>query len=234
MSLGILWSLLNPLVMMGVLIFVFTVVYPNRGIQNFPVFVLIGLLSFNHFSLSINSMTTSLVENGQILKKTNFPRILLPLSVLISQILHAIIQSLLLLVLLQVFKIPWSFHALWYPLAFVVQATYTLGIGLLCATLCVLFRDTLYLVQSILTVLFWFSPVFYPVSLVKENLSHDLYLLYLVNPLAGCIDASRRALLTHQSPDVLSFGAAIASSLVFLVVGALYFRHHRLQISDHL
>ena len=234
MSLGILWSLINPLVMMGVLVFVFTVVYPNRGTQHFPVFILIGLLSFNHFSLCLNSMTTSLIENSQILKKTNFPRILLPLSVLLSQTLHALIQFALLLIFLVIFKVPWSIHALWYPLAFVVQFVFTLGVGLLCATLCVLFRDTLYLVQSILTVLFWFSPVFYALSVVKEKLPHGLYLAYLLNPLAGIIDAGRCALLTHQPPDAVAFGSALASSLVFLAVGWAYFHRYQMLITDRL
>jgi len=233
MSLGILWSLINPLVMMGVLVFIFTVVYPNRGTQYFPIFVLIGLLSFNHFSLCLNSMTNSLVENTQILKKTNFPRFLLPVSVLISQSMHAIIQFALLLIFLVVFGVPWSVHALWYPLAFVVQFVFTLGVGLLCATLCVLFRDTLYLVQSLLTVLFWFSPVFYELSVVKRA-PHNLYYAYLLNPLAGCIDTGRRAFLTHQPPDPVVFGMALASSLVFLVAGAAFFRRYHLQIADRL
>jgi ABC-type polysaccharide/polyol phosphate export permease len=234
MSLGILWSLINPLVMMGVLVFVFTVVYPNRGIQHFPVFVLIGLLSFNHFSLCLNSMTTSLLENSQILKKTNFPRILLPLSVLLSQTLHALIQFALLLAFLVISGVPWSVHALWYPLAFVVQFAFTLGVGLLCATLCVLFRDTLYLVQSILTVLFWFSPVFYALSLVKESVPHGLYIAYLLNPLAGCIDAGRCALLGQRPPDAVAFGTAIASSLAFLVAGWVFFRRNQSLIADRL
>lgn len=234
MSLGILWSLINPLVMMGVLVFIFTVVYPNRDVPHFPVFLLIGLLSFNHFSLCLNSMTTSLIENTQILKKTNFPRLLLPISILLSQTLHAVIQFGLLLAFLAVFRIPWSLHALWYPLAFLVQSAFTLGVGLLCATLCVFFRDTLYLVQSALTVLFWFSPVFYAPSVVQKSVPHGLYVAYLLNPLAGCIDAGRSALLTHRSPDALSFGMAFLSAAVFLVAGWLHFRRYQYLAVDHL
>lgn len=234
MSLGILWSLINPLVMMGVLVFIFTVVFPKRETEYFPVFLLIGLLSFNHFSLCLNNMTTSLVENAQILKKTNFPRILLPLSVLLSQTLHALIQFALLLVFLLIFGVPWSVHALWFPVAFLVQFAFTLGVGLLCATLCALFRDTLYLVQSILTVLFWFSPVFYALSVVKANAAGGLYLAYLLNPLAGCIDAGRSALLAHRPPDAVAFGVATASSLAFLLGGWLFFNRYQLQISDRL
>ena len=234
MSLGIFWSLLNPLVMMGILTLVFTVVYRTRAVQHFPVFVLIGLLAYNFFSLCVTSMVTCIQDNEAMLKKLYFPRVLLPLSILASFGIHVLLQIGLLLVMILVRGIPFSIHFLWYPATWAIILCFTLGIGLLVSTLCVFFLDTKYLVASGLSVFFWLTPVFYSLTTAHQTLPRWLYGAYLLNPLAGCIDAGRNAILYQRAPDTVAFSFAAAVALAVLAIGWLVFRRYEFRLSDKI
>lgn len=234
MSLGIMWSIINPMVMLGVLIFIFTYVYPREGEQFFPIFVLLGLISYNFFSLSISVATTSVVDNSPLVKKVIFPRIILPLSVVFSQVIHFVIMCGLLVVFLIFFQVPWSWYMLWLPVVYAIQLVAIVGLSLICAALNVYYRDVQYLVTSIMTVLFWFSPVFYSLTNAHQNMPKLMYGIYLLNPLAGCIDATRMAVLQRMHPDFISLGIGTGSSVVFFVVGVYLFQRIQHNFADRL
>src|SRR5690606_36283057 len=88
MSLGVLWSVLNPIIMLGVLVIVFGYIHKNDSIENFAVFLMLGMIPYNFFSLCINASTSSLVHNSQIIKKMTFPRIIIPVSTVLAQVIH--------------------------------------------------------------------------------------------------------------------------------------------------
>jgi ABC-type polysaccharide/polyol phosphate export permease len=97
MSLGIAWSVANPLVMMAILTFVFTRIYPNASVHNFAVFVLCALVPFNFYSLALNAGTTSLLENDSLIKRVQCPREVFPIAAVLANCLHFLIQIGLLL-----------------------------------------------------------------------------------------------------------------------------------------
>lgn len=234
MSLGMLWSVLNPLVMLGVLVFVFTYLNPRAQEPKFPVFILLGLIPFNFFALCVGSATGCIVENATLVKKVIFPRLILPVSVVLSQGIHLIIQLALLGMFLLIFQVHLHLNALWLLAALLVELVFITGVALICSALNVFFRDVLYIVQSGLTILFWFTPIFYSVKTANENLSHPMYLLFIANPLAGCIEAARGAILYNKAPEPDSFLAAVLAAVLSVVVGVWFFRRVQGRFADYV
>jgi homopolymeric O-antigen transport system permease protein len=183
MSLGFFWSLLNPLVMMGVLTLVFTRIFPNPSSESFPLFVLCGLIPFNFFSLAWSSATTSLLENAPLVKKVLAPREIVPIASVLSNCIHLGIQLALLLVLVLAAGKPPSRQWLWLPVVFGFEIAFVCGLGLVSSALDLYVRDTRYVVDSTITVLFWLVPIFYSLSFVPDSLRE----IYQWNPIAAAI-----------------------------------------------
>lgn len=232
MSLGVLWSVINPLVMLGILVVIFTFIYPHSGGGNFPVFILIGLVSYNSASLCLQAATGCVVDNAALVKKVVFPHHILPLSVVLSQSVNVVIQVMLVGLFAILFRIPITIHCLWLPLIFLIQLLFVVGAGWAASALNVYFRDVRYIVESLLTVGFWMSPVFYPLSTVHDRFPDWLFGLYILNPLAGCIDASRKVLLDQAPPDMFSLGMAGAVSLLVCVIGFTLFERMKKRFAD--
>lgn len=232
MSLGVAWSVLNPLVMLSILLIVFTVVYPQRGQAYFPVSVLIGLVSFNFVSLCIPAAANSIIEHAPLVKKVNFPRQILPISVVLSQSIQVLVQIGLIAIFVLAFRVPLTVKTLLAPLIVVILLTFVIGAGLLVSALNVVFRDTRYIVESLLTVLFWLSPVFYPLTIVHQKFPRWLFGLYILNPLAGCVEGLRRVILQNAYPDGVSLGVAGVVSVTTLVVGFTVFARIQRRFAD--
>jgi ABC-type polysaccharide/polyol phosphate export permease len=232
MALGLLWSIINPLVMLVVLTFIFTYVYPSQSQRVFPVFVLLGLVVFNLFSRTVITATVSVQENASLIKKVAFPRQLIPFSVIVSQMLDGIVMVVLLMAFVLFFRVPVTPHFLWLAPVYAVEFVFIVGVSLITSSLNVYFRDMRYLVESAMTILFWLTPVFYPLELIRKNLSPLVYHIYLLNPLAGCVDASRRAVLEATAPDAMVFGVAAGVTAVTAVSGLLLFNVLQRRFAD--
>jgi len=234
MSLGFLWSLINPLVMLGVLIIVFSFIHPNRHAHFFPVFLLSGMITYNFFTLCLPPVTNSIMDNASLVKKVIFPRELIPISVVLSNSIHLVIQLILLMAFVLLFKVPLHATILLVPVVFMVEVLFILGMAFACSALSVFYRDMLYIVQSALSVMFWLTPIFYDLAQVKLNLPKPLYYLYLLNPIAGLIDAVRNTLLRGKLPDPESFGIACGVSVAVFIVGVLIFRKRQAYFADKI
>ncbi len=234
MALGILWSVINPLVMLGILMFIFSYVYPSGHRPHFPVFLLLGLVGFNLFSRCVTQATVSVVENAPLVKKVAFPRLLIPLASVVSQLLDGLIMVGVLLVFILFSSVPLTVHALWLVLVYLVEVTFITGTAFLVAALNVYYRDMRYLVESGLAILFWLTPIFYPLEAVYANLPRAVYALYICNPLAGCIHTARRAVLQGVPPQPIEIGMAAAGALLSLAVGRAVFERLQRRFADYL
>ncbi|MBU1087626.1 MAG: ABC transporter permease [Candidatus Omnitrophica bacterium] len=225
--LGWLWSLLNPLLLMLVFSFVFTVIIKIQ-IDNFPVFLLSALLPWFFLNFSLNASVTSIVDNASLIKKAYFPYEVITLSIVAANLFNFLISQLLLFVFLVYFKLFPSWLWLYLPLIIVLQTLFIAGICLAAAALHTLYRDVKYIVELLLLVWFYATPIFYPLSFVPENIQKFFYL----NPLSLYINAYRDILLYAKAPSFLTLGCMCLISLGFCAVGIALFCRYKKFFAD--
>jgi len=241
---GFLWAVLQPLLMMLILTFVFTLVFANRAADRgvatdhvpFAVFLLCGLVPWQFLAAALSTATTSLVDNHELIKKVYFPREVIPLAAVLNRVVNFLIGFALLIAVRTVMMGLPGVGMLYVPFIFAVQLTLIVGVALLFSCLNVYFRDVAYSVEVLLTFGFYASPVFYGLSNVQDlGAAHPwLYRLYMLNPMAGIITAYRDAFLHNRVPDgaLLLWPMALAAGM--LAVGLVVFRRHAPVMADHL
>lgn len=233
MALGFLWSLLNPLIMVAVLSFVL-VYFLDMG-REAPAMIVVALIPFNFFSYCLSGCTSSVTHNASLVKKVAFPRQILPISVIVTHLVHYAIQSILIVGVLFLFPPPhviFSWNLLWLAPVFVVQLGLCVGLGLLTSGLHVLYRDVQYIVDSALTVLFWLSPVLYDAKGRLESFQSWVYYLYYLNPLSGILESYRNVLYHGHAPDPLILGIAFVCTLILGAIGVRVFWVHEHEFAD--
>jgi ABC-type polysaccharide/polyol phosphate export permease len=228
--LGILWSVLNPLFLMIVFTILFSVL-ANNQIRQYPIFVLVGLIPWNFFSGSLLSGTTSVTGNSSLVKKVYFPRELLPISALLSNLVNFMFSFAVLIIFLYVFGIGLTVHALWVPVILLTQLIFALGLILLFSSLTVFYGDVLMILEVVLTAWFFLTPVFYSLELFGSTATvlgvtfNPAQVMRWVNPMASIIDGYRTVLWgTYESAGPVSMNPAfllrtLVTSLLVLGIG---------------
>jgi ABC-type polysaccharide/polyol phosphate export permease len=163
--LGFLWSFINPLLLLLIYTFVFTVIMPNRNelAQPYAVFMFCGILPWNWFSSSLLEASGSLVAGGNLIKKVLFPAEILPLVNVLANMVHFFLGLLILAAFLIVYR-HWPDPAglVWFPVAILVQLVFTSGLALFLAALTVHYRDIRDLLSNLLMFWFFATPIIYP------------------------------------------------------------------------
>lgn len=195
--LGILWSLLNPLIIMAVFTFVFTVMQPNNQIEHFPIFVLSGLLPWNFFTSALVGGASEIVKNGSLIKKVYFPREVLPISAVLSAFINFLLGLIPLALFLVVSGIGFTPMLLWLPVIFAIQIVFLLGLAFLFSALSVFYRDVLMVLDLATLGLFFLTPIFYPMELIQKSATIGAIVIPVqrlvrwFNPMASIVDAYR-------------------------------------------
>ena len=224
------WWALNPLVMMGVLTFVFTKIVPNNSVPHFPVFLMCGLVPFNFFSIAWISGTTSLVDNAGLIKRVPIPREIVPLAAVLSNCLHLFIQIALLFIL--VFASGFSVNRYWgwLPYLWTMEVIFVCGLAFVTSALNVYIRDTRYVVESINTMMFWMVPIVYSFSIIPPIYA----VFYEINPLAALILAMRDIMLEARPPHWELLVKLTLVAVGMFAFGFIFFQRLKRRFYDEL
>jgi ABC-type polysaccharide/polyol phosphate export permease len=230
MSLGIAWSLVNPLVMMGVLTFVFAKVFGDPKNPSYPVFVLCGLVPYNFFASAFSSGTTSILDSAGLVKRLPVPREIVPIASVLSQCVHILIQLALLLVLVVAFGFSPTAKWLWLPLIWVLYIIFVCGLTLGSSAVNIYIRDTRYLVESFNVVLFWLVPIFYSFEIIPQRYAE----VYRFNPVAALVLASRNVLLDGVNPPPTLVVNLVLAASITVGLGLFIFRRLKPHFYEHI
>lgn len=233
---GLFWSFFNPLFMLAVYTFVFSVVFKARwGTANesrteFALILFAGLIVFNLFSECANRAPTTILTNVNYVKKVVFPLEILPWVSLGSVLFHAAISTLVWIVAYVIFFGMPHATVLLLPIFIVPLLLFTMGVSWALASLGVYLRDVSQIITIITTVLMFLSPIFYPASAVPENVRFIL----LLNPLTPVMGQVRDLLFFGQVPDMALWIATFMVSVVVAWIGFAWFQKTRKGFSDVL
>ncbi len=225
--LGVLWTVANPIMLMGVYLLVFGVVWktPFSSGGHYPLFLLSGLAVWTFFTAALLSSTRSMLDNANLIRKTRFPRQLVPLSVVFAHLVSfAVMLSLLLVVNFIALPRVRATEWLAIPLA-VLFVGLVCGIALALASLNVLFRDIEFIVAALLVPLFFLTPILYSLTGPQlEKHRHVVDVIHWVNPLSPAIEAVRAPLFSGTLPHWTDALYLVVACTVALALGALVFR----------
>jgi len=227
--LGIVWSLLNPLMQLLVLSLIFQVVLP-LDIPNYNTFLFTGLLVWTWFQTSLLSATGAIVDNRDLISRPGFPAGILPVVTVATNFIHFLLALPILFAFLLISGIPLSTALLALPFLFVVQFLFTLSLVYFIAPVHVRFRDTQYLLGILLLLGFYLSPIFYEASAIPQQYQ----LLYRLNPMVTLIEAYRSILMQGTFPGVLNLLVLILVSLALLGIGYGIFKRARAHFAEEL
>lgn len=212
--LGFLWAFIYPLILMLVLNFVFTKILTIK-IPNYPFFLLCGLFPWTFFATSLSNSTVSIVDNARLIQKIYFPRAIIPIAVIFNNLINFIFCLTLLVVLLIVFNIKLSFYLSYLPLILFIQLAFIVCSSLITSHLYIKYRDVKYLVDVLLLIWFYATPIFYSVDLVPQK----IYPFYIFNPMVGIITGYRNIILLGKPPDFLMLYIAFLETIILLIIG---------------
>jgi homopolymeric O-antigen transport system permease protein len=215
---GFAWSLLNPLAQLLVFGFVFTTVLP-LNIPNYTVFLFSGLLPWTWFSGALYEATNAIVGNRELIRRPGFPTPILPVVTVMGHLVHFVLALPVLLLFLWAAGIPLTSAILALPLVIIIQFVFILSLAYLLATVHVTFRDTQYLLNILLMLGFYLTPVLYDSTAIPQR----FYLIYLLNPMYHFINAYRAILLQGLWPDFISLSLVGAAASALLLLGYWYF-----------
>lgn len=216
--LGVLWSFLNPLLQIAVYAIVFPIILKNTQ-DNYLIFLCVALIPWTFFTNTIIQSASTVIANGNIVKKVYFPREILPISVTTSNAINFAISTVIILIFILFSGIGFSWHMIFYPLILITQYFLQLGISFIISSVTVYFRDLEHLIGVFLQLLFYATPIVYAANTIPE----DFQFILKLNPMAYIIDAYRSVFYYQTIPNIQNLLLLLLGSILFTIIGYLIF-----------
>ncbi|MDH5525494.1 MAG: ABC transporter permease [Desulfobulbaceae bacterium] len=228
---GIVWAVLRPLLTMVV----FTVIFgklaklPAEGGAPYSIMVYAAMLPWQFFASSLTGSSNSLIGNTNLITKVYFPRLIIPASTIISNLVDFVISFVILVILLFYYRFSPSWQIMWVPVFLFVAFLASFGLGLLLTALNVKYRDFRIIVPFIVQFGLYISPVGFSSNVIPDHYR----LLYSLNPMVGVIDGFRWAILGGEAKIYwLGFFVSLLITLCLLAIGIRYFRRVERSFAD--
>lgn len=213
--LGYVWSILNPLMIMVIMVIVFSSMF-RSDIQNFPVYLIIGQTLFNFMTESTTNAIFSITGNASLLKKTYVPKYVFTVSKVTSSFVNMIFALGALVVVFIVCRVTPNIYYLLIPFVLIQEYVFCLGLGMLLAQGAVFFRDIQHIYGAVTTAWMYLTPMFYPITLLPEKLR---FLVEHLNPMYFYITQFRQIVLECRIPDPYLLIAGTVTAFAVLVIG---------------
>lgn len=217
--LGILWTFLNPLLMLAVYAFVFPYIL-RVNVENYTIFMIVALIPWNFFTTAIQSGAGCVVANGAILKKVYFPREIIPISLTIAQLVNFLITCIIMFIFIIFSGVGFSIHLFLFPVIVLIEFILILGINFILSAITVFVHDVDHFVSVALTLGFYATPIVYLSSMLPTKFQWAM----IANPMAVIVESFRAILYNHQLPNLTALGIWAILSIVLLIVGYLIFK----------
>ncbi len=216
--LGVLWTLLNPLLMMIVLSIVFSNLF-KFDIENYPVYILSGQVIYNFFSEATQSAMSAIINNESLLKKVYIPKYMFVFSLVLSSIINVLAShcAMLIVMIATGVELSWTMILFFVPIIFL--ALFSLGVGLILSAAVVKFRDIMHLYSVFVTALMYMTPVIYAMSLLPDW----LYNIVRWNPITNYLMMYRDVMLNGTLFDPVSLIVGIVEGIGMVAIGLYYF-----------
>ena len=216
--LGVVWTLLNPLMMTLVLTIAFTTIM-RFDVKTYPVYLLSGLISWNFFSQTTLQTNNTLVWGSGLLKRVYIPRTIFAVSVLGNGLMNFTLALFPLTIVMLIFGHPLKVTLLLLPIPLLFTAMFTLGVALMVSTLSVFYTDVVDIYNIFLSIWFYLTPVFYPISILPPRVAAILKW----NPMSQLLELFRALIYYGEFPSLSSIAITGAFSVLFLTIGWLVF-----------
>ena len=218
--LGVLWSMLNPMLMVLVLNAVFSRVFRYQ-IENFALYLISGQTIFNFFNEATSGAIFSIVEASALIKKVYIPKYLFPLEKVLFAFVNMLFSLAAVVMLLLIYRVPFSWTMLLFFVPLIGLLMFSCGFSLIISCLCVFFRDLKHLYSVLLTAWMYMTPIIYPISIVQD--SWIRYIVY-INPLTTYVETFRSVVMYNQLPSAEQLLIGFGYGVVFLIIGLVVFR----------
>jgi lipopolysaccharide transport system permease protein len=227
-SLGFFWSILSPLLLAGVLYFVFRKIFQQE--QNFAINLIIGLMAYRYFSTGTSTCLSSILSKPNLVTKVFIPRQVLVLSGALSTLIASFLEFIILIPIVWVITRQIPATTLLYPVIHILLFFIIYGIGLILASLYVYFRDLNQIWEFVLTVLLYTSPIIYPMSVVPPYLVR----YYMFNPLTRIVLLYRDIMVNGILPSWSALIVVVVSGVVFVIAGSLIFNKLQRRFAEEM